>query len=68
MHHPSVLVLRLAPALLLIGLILLALSPLSHSPAGVLLLFLVSLCVSLGFLPLSSRQLEESERKARHSA
>ncbi|WP_137971911.1 hypothetical protein [Pseudomonas sp. F(2018)] len=49
-------VLRLGPLLLLIGLTLFATSPASHSPAGVLQLFLFSLFISLGFLLCGGRR------------
>lgn len=68
MHHPRVFILRLASLLLLIGLTLLALSQASHSPAGVLQLFLFSLFVSLGFLLFGSRQLEDPQRETHRSA
>ncbi|MDX5372760.1 MAG: hypothetical protein LPK18_10025 [Pseudomonadaceae bacterium] len=68
MPRPLSLALRLVPLLLPIGLTLLALSPASHSPAGVLQLFLFSLFVSLGFLLFGSRHLDEPARETRRSA
>ena len=62
------LVLRLAPLLSLIVLTLLAISPASHSPAGVLQLFLFSLFVSIGFLLFGARRFEKPGADTQHSA
>ena len=61
-------VLRLGPLLLLIGLTLFAISPASHSPAGVLQLFLFSLFMSLGFLIYAGRYFEAGDGEASSSA
>ena len=55
-------VLRLGPPLLLVGLTLLAINPASHSPSGVLQLFLFSLFMSLGF-PYLCRTLLRGRRR-----
>lgn len=61
-------VLRLGPLLLLIGLTLLAIDPASHSPSGVLQLFLFSLFVSLGFLLYGGRRFDGDHGEAGRSA
>ena len=62
------LALRLAPLLSLIVLTLLAISPASHSPTGVLQLFLFSLFVSIGFLLFGARRFEKPGADTQHSA
>jgi len=52
----------------LIGLTLFALSPASHSPAGVLQLFLFSLFMSLGFLIYAGRYFETGDGETGSSA
>ena len=64
----SYIVLCLGPPLLLIGLTLFAISPVSHSPAGVLQLFLFSLFMSLGFLIYAGRYFETGDGEASSSA
>jgi hypothetical protein len=64
----SHIVLRLGPLLLLIGLTLFAVNPASHSPAGVLQLFLFSLFISLGFLLYGGRYFEAGDRETGGSA
>jgi hypothetical protein len=54
-------VLRLGPPLMLVGLTLLAINPASHSPSGVLQLFLFSLFMSLGFLIYAGRYFEAGD-------
>jgi hypothetical protein len=61
-------VLRLGPPLLLIGLTLLAIDPASHSPSGVLQLFLFSLFMSLGFLIYAGRYFEAGDEETGSSA
>lgn len=53
---------------LLIALTLLAISPTSHSPSGVVQLFSFSLFVSFGFLMLGRHRLETAQQKKHHSA
>lgn len=61
-------VLRLGPPLLLVGLTLLAINPASHSPSGVLQLFLFSLFMSLGFLIYAGRYFEAGDGETGSSA
>jgi hypothetical protein len=68
MPRPVHTLLRLAPLLLLIGLTLLAVSPVSHSPSGVLQVFLFSLFVSAGFLLFGGQRFEKAPQPPRRSA
>lgn len=61
-------ILHLGPLLLLIGLTLFAITPASHSPAGVLQLFLFSLFVSLGYLLHGGRYFEAADKETGSSA